>query len=182
MDLVFEINNNLSVDVCREIIGKFENDNRVTDGHTGGGFNPDMKKSKDLVVSRYKDWNNINEFLVDKLNENLGKYVEFIKDKFPPDMLTVDFSGIKPCGLQIQKSGHYGWHVDEMVEHHRVRVVTFIWYLNTIEEGGETGFHYRKVKPEAGKFVMFPATWDYPHCGFPATDKYIITGWLWKQT
>ena len=52
--------------------------------------------------------------------------------------------------------------------------------MNDIEEGGETYFYNGKVKPEAGKLILFPATWTYNHKGnMPKSDdKYIITGWF----
>ena len=38
----------------------------------------------------------------------------------------------------------------------------------------------KTIKPEAGKLLLFPASWTFPHCGqMPIShDKYIITGWL----
>ena len=180
MDLAMELPLNLSGDVCKEIIDKFENDNRKTPGHTAGGLAPNIKSSIDLPIHRLEDWNKICTFLDDILNKNLLKYGEYVKSKFPEGFVT-NVLDVKHSGYQIQKSGYYKWHIDEMSEFSRTRVVTYIWYLNTIEEGGETGFHFKKVKPEEGKFVMFPATWDYPHCGYETENKYIITGWFWKN-
>ena len=59
---------------------------------------------------------------------------------------------------------------------------TYLWYLNTVIEGGETVFwDSYKIKPEAGKIVLFPACWTFPHTGkMPiSNDKYIITGWIY---
>jgi hypothetical protein len=56
-----------------------------------------------------------------------------------------------------------------------------LWYLNTLEEGGETDFYNRgMVKAQEGKLIIFPACWTYPHAGvMPISDnKYIITGWI----
>jgi hypothetical protein len=58
-----------------------------------------------------------------------------------------------------------------------------MWYLNDVEEGGETEFFGNyKIKPETGKFVLFPATWTYPHAALVprSGDKYIITGWFYE--
>ena len=62
------------------------------------------------------------------------------------------------------------------------RIVTFLFYLNDVEEGGETFFYNGKVKPEAGKLILFPATWTYNHKGnMPiSNDKYIVTGWFYN--
>lgn len=182
MDLIMEMPLNLSTDVCKEIIDKFEKDNRKMPGFTGAGFLPDIKKSLDLPIHRLEDWDKICSFLDDIIKNNLVKYNEFIKSKFPEESPPpYDFTTLKQSGFQIQKSGYYKWHVDEMCEFNRCRVVTYIWYLNTIVEGGETGFHFKKIKPEEGKFVMFPSTWDYIHCGYETENKYIITGWFWRN-
>jgi len=63
------------------------------------------------------------------------------------------------------------------------RIITFIWYLNNVEEGGETLFEDFKIKPMEGSLLFFPATWTYPHSGAMPTsnDKYIITGWIYNK-
>jgi len=70
-----------------------------------------------------------------------------------------------------------------MLGYHRMRVLTFIWYLNDIEEDGYTEFmDGTKVQPKTGRFCLFPATWEYHHRGYPpkSQTKYICTGWLHK--
>jgi len=180
MDLSFEIKDNLSPDFCKKIIERFENDDRKVPGQTGLGLVPQIKNSSDLMISRFLDWENVVKVLDEKLKENLLVYQEFLDEKLP---LKYDILGLNMThsGYQIQKSGFYRWHQDSSVEYGRDRFLTFIWYLNTIEEGGQTGLVFKNIKPETGKFLFFPATWDYIHCGFDANNKYIITGWLWKS-
>lgn len=64
------------------------------------------------------------------------------------------------------------------------RFLVYFWYLNDVDEGGETVF-YRldqplAVKPQRGRLIMFPVTWQYLHAGLPpiSHDKYIIGGYL----
>lgn len=177
MDLVFEKRNNLPPELCAQIIQRFESDDRKFPGSTAGGFNTDMKNSLDLMISNLTEWEDIVRILDDKLKRNMTIYQEFLYSKLPNGYNILD---TWHSSYQIQKSGHYRWHHDSKIEYGRERVLTFIWYLNTIENGGETGFIFKNVKPETGKFVFFPSTWDYVHCGFDAKDKYIITGWMWK--
>lgn len=62
----------------------------------------------------------------------------------------------------------------------RNRILAFILYLNTVEEG-ETYFPDQdlKIKPEQGKIAIWPAYFTHPHKGLPPKqDKYIITGWV----
>jgi Rps23 Pro-64 3,4-dihydroxylase Tpa1-like proline 4-hydroxylase len=83
--------------------------------------------------------------------------------------------------MKIQKSGKYEWHSDACNQTKEERVLTFIWYLNTKDQDGETDFLYKKIKPHTGKLVIFPATWDYIHRGCPTENKYIITGWIYRS-
>ena len=92
--------------------------------------------------------------------------------------------------LNIQKYekniGKFVTHVDDLVDYDNRtrRIIVYMWYLNDVQEGGETVFSGKcKVKPEAGKIVMFPSTWTYPHSALipVSNDKYIITGWFWDN-
>ena len=181
MDLTFELHQDLKPELCEDIIKRFEQDQRKHPGQTGGGLMPDTKNSLDLVISRLPEWEDIVKILDSKLEENLKKYQEFLTEKVPPNCIGVLHTWHN--GYQIQKSGHYKWHHDARIEYGKERVLTFIWYLNTLknEQEGHTGFLHKSIKPETGKFVFFPATWDYIHCGFPTENKYIITGWTWQE-
>ena len=174
------LDNNIPPEMCNEIIRRFENDQRKSPGQTGAVYTPEVKTSVDLMISRYTEWEDIENYLSRKLQENLYKYDEFLSSKLP---FYMSHSKTKHSGFQIQKSGFYKWHQDSRNDHGRERMLTFIWYLNTIppENGGETGFLHRKVQPVTGRFVFFPATWDYAHCGFETKDKYIVTGWTHRE-
>ena len=83
-----------------------------------------------------------------------------------------------------KNSGRYIYHDDQHIDwkKNRYRILTFIWYLNDVITGGETEFFgTREIIPEAGKLVLFPSSWSYPHRGkMPIShDKYIITGWIY---
>ena len=62
------------------------------------------------------------------------------------------------------------------------RVLTYIIYLNDIEEGGETELLHKRVriKPKTGRIVIFPAGFPYVHRGNPPLTgvKYILTSWI----
>ena len=90
-----------------------------------------------------------------------------------------------PKGMSVQRTephqGYHVWHQESANIGSSVRVVNYMLYLNDVEEGGETEFLYQgvKIKPEAGKLVIFPTNYMYPHRGNPIykDKKYIITGW-----
>ena len=60
-----------------------------------------------------------------------------------------------------------------------VRYLTFILYLNSVEEGWTQFYNGNQVSPKAGRLVFFPATWTYVHQGYPPKQtKYLMTGWM----
>jgi prolyl 4-hydroxylase len=72
-------------------------------------------------------------------------------------------------------------HFDAL-NHVANRYLVMLWYLNDVQEGGETGFPHLKltVKPQAGRLLIFPPYWMYQHQGLPPVsgDKYILSTYL----
>ncbi|MFT5276954.1 MAG: hypothetical protein ACI97K_001800 [Glaciecola sp.] len=62
------------------------------------------------------------------------------------------------------------------------RNLLFMFYLNDVDEGGETEFYYqnKKVQPKAGRMVIAPSGFTHTHRGnIPVSnDKYILTSWV----
>jgi len=87
--------------------------------------------------------------------------------------------------MKIQKTepcqGYHVWHC----EHDATapsRLLSWILYLNDIEDGGETEFLYysKRIKPKTGTFILFPGAFTHTHRGNPPLKgtKYIATGWI----
>ena len=84
------------------------------------------------------------------------------------------------------EGGYPYWHseVFPQLPHNEAlhRTLLFMYYLNDVEEGGETDFFYqnRSIKPKAGTMVIAPAFFTHTHRGqIPiSNDKYILTSWL----
>ena len=54
-------------------------------------------------------------------------------------------------------------------------------FFNDLEDSGETEFLYqkKKIKPKAGRVLIFPGSFTHLHRGNPPYEaKYIATGWL----
>lgn len=87
--------------------------------------------------------------------------------------------------IMIQKTdpggGFHVWHYEAMNLDTTGRFLTWILYLNDIEEGGETEFLYQRarISPKAGTMVVWPTGFTHTHRGNPPLEetKYIITGW-----
>lgn len=78
--------------------------------------------------------------------------------------------------------GYHIWHYETMDFETSSRMLGWMYYLNDIEDGGETEFLYypRRIKPEAGKLLIWPAGFPHTHRGNPPlkNNKYVITGWV----
>jgi hypothetical protein len=166
-------------------------------GVTFGGINKTIKDTTDMIIPSTKSWEEISSLLSKELQSHLNQYINTInqKDNFlPPNNYGMTYSHLNGqlhvnSNFMIQKyekeKGKYTYHTDGTSNNTSQRVITFLWYLNDVEEGGETEFFGGsfQIKPETGKILLFPATWTFPHRGnCPiSSDKYIITGWLYKE-
>ena len=76
--------------------------------------------------------------------------------------------------------GIFNWHCDASTKETNKRILVMFFYLNDVEEGGETRFKDMSVKPKAGSVVCFPPTWQYPHKGCTPISgpKYVISSYV----
>jgi Rps23 Pro-64 3,4-dihydroxylase Tpa1-like proline 4-hydroxylase len=199
----FYINrNSISKELCKTIINMFDSDKNKYEGVTFQGLNKNIKDTEDLVIPNipnkngFDKWNKIHKFLEKELAKNTKEYVKMLDnfvntnhEKENTDSNYTTFgTSLSNESFMVQRytkqKGRYIYHNDFWSdwEQKKYRVITYLWYLNTVEEGGETEFWgTHTIKPEAGKLLLFPASWTFPHRGkMPLShDKYIITGWLY---
>lgn len=177
---VFE--NSLSHRVCDNLINRFENDINISKGRTIGGYNK-AKKTVDLTFN-----STINTYLLEYYNVINNTLVQYISEykKITNNNLPINLTSDSHMIMRYLKNeGIYTYHHDFYAAQYKVngycRILTYIFYLNTIDIGGETEFiDGTKIKPEKGKLLIFPATWTFVHKGnIPeSSNKYILTGWL----
>jgi hypothetical protein len=196
MDYIYINENVLCNELCNDIIELFEKSNNKYEGITASGLNKKIKDTTDLIINKNNtEWKNIFNFLKEELLININAYFNKINEKYinNKDNNNKSFElinrNIEISQFMIQKylqnTGKYIYHNDFDVDHQqkKYRVLTYIFYLNTINEGGETEIIKDiKIKPESGKLLLFPASWTYPHSGLMpiSSDKYIITGWIYN--
>lgn len=100
----------------------------------------------------------------------------------------------RPGNIQAQKylkgsGGYHHWHSEVYPRRPDCetlhRVLLFMFYLNDVEEGGETAFLYqnRTVRPVKGRMVVAPGGFTHTHKGnVPLSgDKLILTSWVLFQ-
>lgn len=154
---------------------------RKVQGITGTGLDKNIKDTTEVLF----DMNMFEHvWLKNKLHSSLSKYIDHIgfplKNIFENSMYTYI------TRIQIQKytqnSGHYVKHIDS---YRGNRILVFIWYLNDVQEGGETILYNdtvkeKKIKPKKGSLLIFPTNFTQIHSGnIPiSNDKFIMTGWV----
>lgn len=187
-------------ELCDDIINNFY---YVKDMHYEGvtynGLNKNVKDTTDFTIPLNPEpgsiWEKIKTFLQNELRSNLKSYLDNIKNisAFSAKQNVIDYQILDyrllhftETTFMIQKyekqKGKYVYHEDSGIDNDRHRVITYLWYLNDVDEGGETElWHSMKIKPEKGKLLLFPAHFSFPHCGLMpiSSDKIIITGWLY---
>lgn len=190
----------LSIPVCLDIIELFEKEETKYVGITLRGKDTDIKDTCDYVIDNNDPkWKKYYNLLHSELNRNIKYYLESLNkdniiNNYNQNTTQLDYrffnTNLSIQTFQVQRytknKGKYVYHNDSLIDskEKKYRVFTFLWYLNNVEEGGETAFNGNTfIKPEIGKLVLFPATWTYPHCGrMPiSSDKYIITGWVYAD-
>ena len=179
-------------EICEDIIGLFEEEDNKYEGVTASGLNKDIKDTLDFIINKEeKRWSDIYSFLLNELIRNVKNYIHMVNESqnFGHFKL-LDYESIDICNFMIQKYhaniGKYVYHDDSVfdLKAKRYRILTFLWYLNDVDNGGETEFYDSfTIKPQTGKLVIFPATWTFPHTGkIPiSNNKYILTGWVYTD-
>jgi len=177
---IFEKQRALPIDVCNEMVRRFEEyaDEQYA-GRIGQLVQQDqhIKRSTDLVVSGKSHWKDIDRALF----RSLGLAMQELRETFPY------FKGpFKDVGYAIQRTDpgeFYHWHIDGGSHEFSQRQLVAVWYLNDVPgPGGETEFSFQgvRIRPEAGKLVLFPPFWTHEHRGvtLQAGVKYIATTWV----
>ena len=77
--------------------------------------------------------------------------------------------------------GYHDWHSESNNIACANRTLVWSVYFNDLDDSGETEFLYqkKKIKPKAGRVMIFPGSFTHLHRGNPPyKSKYIATGWL----
>lgn len=195
-DFLYVNNNSLSKQLCKLIIINYESEEKKRVGCTSHGVDVNHKFTTDFdIPNSGEKWEKVYKVLSDELDRNVKKYIFSLNNKIQESVKEEKFQFFVNRVLinrgfmmqrYIKELGDFKYHDDFSMTFGKgrdeYRLITFIWYLNDVEDGGETEvFGKYRIKPEAGKILLFPASWTFPHRGIvPKSDnKYIITGWLY---
>ena len=172
--------NVLDDNMCSSIISYFETSSNKELGTYGKTDIVDATKkdSVDLVCDLNNEIEEIN-FLYGGLGFGTERYVEEY-----PEVSNISSWNLYPL-FNIQRYyPNQGYHVphcesEGLLSNHRV--LAWMYYLNTITDGGHTRFvsYDCDVQAVAGRLVIWPAHFTHIHHGVvsPTQTKYIATGW-----
>jgi hypothetical protein len=124
------------------------------------------------------DINQIHKFLISIVFEYKKKYYEFVDSRcFPSDHA---FEQFRIKRYLNDGNDMFDAHVDVTDHESSRRFLSFMWYLNDVNDGGETIFDDLVIKPKTGRMIVFPPLWMFPHIGKPpvSNSKYILSTYL----
>lgn len=120
------------------------------------------------VVNAFKQYIDIYQ-----KDTNIGDY------QFPN---TYAFEEFRVKSYNPEKYERFDLHVDVGDYKSAKRFLAFFFYLNDVEEGGETVFPTLNIsiKPKTGRLLIFPPLWMFPHSGMIpiSNNKYILGSYL----
>jgi hypothetical protein len=173
----------LTKPVCQEIIDRFESnieqqEETVLEEH---------RSFKEINITNNSGWDDIQNKLLDVMQIALGRYMSHhnIDSKAWPENVGYEHFRLKKYLPNGQDE--FRFHVDVQDYASARRFLVFFFYLNDVEEGGETAFQFNrnseielKVKPVTGRLLVFPPLWTHPHIGMKPISgpKYILGSYL----
>ena len=182
--------NALTSEECKSLIDYFESDDEYwslkQDGMMlGDNINKEWKDSQDRTMTMFLDGyfqnNLVNEIIANSINTHIENY----KEENPEvNMLNswairneYNLQKYEPCG------GYHKLHCENYnTGDYHSNVLVWMYYLNTVKEGGGTYFSNYDLKINAveGRLVLWPPYWTHMHKGVVSktSHKYIATGWF----
>ena len=178
---IFECENALPDFLCEDMVLRFEaNPKDQYHGRVGSEAtqNNTLKKTTDLVVTGKEHWQDVQNNLFRSLSIALQSFSQ--RYSYFGNLKRYQDSGFN---LQRYQEGeYYHWHIDADDDALASRQLVAIWYLNDVEQGGETDFYHQQlsIKPAQGKLVLFPPFWTHQHRAAVVDKgvKYIATTWI----
>lgn len=174
-DYITVVDDVLSPAICEGMIKKFEEHDHIP-------REEDYYRFAELNLHQTPGFENECKAIQDGITLMIKEYKAKHNAIFMPEKFTLEQFRMKryePNGLDV-----FDWHTDVGDYKSARRFLVCLMYLNDVEEGGETAFDSDAadedtitVKAKAGRLVMFPPTWQYPHKGkMPVSgNKYIIS-------
>jgi hypothetical protein len=191
--IIFEVNNFVGTfknaytnEYCDKVIEEFEKADEAKITFSRQDSEKALETSKkDQSMYSGECWiehHGLNSTIVTDFFEIFKQTLESYKKKYS----ALEHDELHVWGNKIQRTqvggGYHIWHYESSGRAYCNRALAYILYLNDVDEGGETEFLYqhKRIKPEKGTLILFPAAFTHTHRGNPplSNTKYIATGWV----
>ena len=178
-DYCVYVENQLPSKICDDLVNLFESIP-----------NKSRTEAKDnrprFTQFNFSSKSNLNEELHTIICRYLVKAVEHYRTKiksfseWAPENLYFEHIRIKR--YISEDKDEFDTHVDVGHSINEGRYLSFMWYLNDVNDGGATEFADLdfKVQPKKGDLLMFPPIWMFPHKGhlLNSGKKYLLSSYL----
>jgi len=158
--------------VCDRTIALFER----TEGGPVRRQVENLKQFDELVIDGRPEWAEHQARLEALKREWLARYQRDCPGLLPAEY---DFEAFRIKRYRPEAGDDFKEHVDAYNAASGRRFLVCFWYLNDVDQGGETVFTRLdiKVRPRQGRLIMFPPYWMYEHAALPPVSgrKYIIS-------
>jgi hypothetical protein len=180
-ELLYINPNSISNELCDKIIKTFEIDKNVN-RYSALAVHADVKT---------EEWCNIKNEIVENIESNIkiynstinykNAYEYAINKKFSLKLFIINkfYQNDKTMGDPYSINKHKS---DFNICGSKQTVLTFIYFLNDVSEGGELEFYnFHKINAEKGKMVIFPTDWFFAnkHTVAISSDSYVIKGQIY---
>jgi len=169
VDFIQTFDGVIKPDTCKMIIDQFEQNKHLSEKH-----DTDLYKFDQLNLNKTEGLSQLAPIVAWQLS---SIYEQYFKSLGLLDYVQIEsFEDIRIKKYEKGSGAEFRTHVDVADKASASRFCIAIIYLN--DNDGLTTFPTLGVgvKPKAGRVVVFPPTWMYPHNGMAPTDndKYIM--------
>ena len=167
--------NSLSHELCDELIDYFNSNENNHERLDNDGY-PNFTQLN--LTRNIKQCESLHNTLIKKTLEYKEKYYEYVsKEVFPKSH---GFEEIRIKKYNVGGNDRFDTHVDVTDYNSSRRFLSFFWYLNDVDRGGETEFIDISITPKKGSLVIFPPLWMFPHKGNSpiSGEKYLLSTYL----
>jgi 2OG-Fe(II) oxygenase superfamily len=162
--------------LCDHIIERFEADSRkFRSNYSEQSQGRDYRQAEILSISPLSHWKFEDEQLFKIVQKLCSEYMARFKTGEP----LVDY------GYTVAKYGVGDGcleHKDTSSKDPEKKLLSLVFFLNDVDEGGELVFplHDVKIKPEKGKAVLYPAMFTHRHFVEPvkSNPRYAVITFL----
>jgi len=183
-DFIYHAENAVPKEVCNIWIEQMEKHMSIAEGKNGllleNVENANSVYRQDLQLYCPPHCPDVYAQVKDVVMSNFQTYAESVNILKSSKMLF--FTIMKAQKTPAGSVGFSNFHIEQSPGTNATRSLTWMIYLNDVEEGGSTEFPYQKqvFQPKAGSLLLWPAGYTHPHRGNPvySNDKYIFTGWF----